>query len=1195
MATIKNKLQKIMLDTGAEISITNVQHDLQPDSPQCVVTGFDHQQGGIRASRIDEVAVQINNDFTLKIPMWYYSGSDNIIGTDIMAQNGWILDLANCMVWKGPRNSKVCVIKKHHLGPPIHEMTSTVNMFVHKWPEVSHSTDLEPIVYKYPELWAQDKNDCGKMIDVQVDIQGPDPPPQRQYRFPPEAMEPVIEAVTDLESRGVVIKGNSKCNNPLWPVKKKETNTWRLTIDLRVLNKYTPMSAQVVAETPDILARINGKSKVFSTLDVANGFFSISLTESCRYKFAFTVQDTQYIFCVLPQGFHSSPTYFHQALAKVLRVFSRPECLLQFVDDLLLHTESMEEHLTLLQELLGLLVRAGLKLSPHKANLARPEVIFLGVKIAHGTKGIMATRVEAMIKLPRPSTLQDLRKFLGVVNFMREFIEDFAAKAKPLYELLRGEEPSLKGWAEAQEEAFSTLKRDLSSAPVLATPHPEGELAIQAHAGPESISAVLLQQVESVIRPLGYFSRLLSPVERGFDECAKQLAAIHYAVKVTEHIVGFRPLTIQTPHSPLNLLFRDMLPGVSQQRFGRWIMDLSGHNLKVSHKAKYVLSQLLNTTETEHDCGQMPHVKTRPLFRQTTCPDDRVIFVDGSRSHMDGTYVTGYAVLDKTTGLQSLIKLPGHLSAQRAELEAVKEALLLQPPGPRTIYSDSSYVVRSLTLHLDTWQRRGFVDSQNKPLAHVSMLKELWEFGRTHPEEAAIIKVPAHQKGNDPLVMGNNSADEAAKLAAVSGIFLDPDNKNVSSFKIMVRSKILEEGPVSFEEEQAKDPFLTPHINSPQDPWSIRQGILCHTSNECSKPLPVVPTHLQVELTRLNHQLLGHPGRDKLMSLLKDKLYWSGMSKTVEMVTQQCLVCAQVNPRAPALKPVLQRVPPSEGPWAALQIDFIGPLPAGSRNCRYALVVVDIFSKWVEAIPTVNDTATTTARVLWEQILSRWGVPRIIESDRGTHFTGKVMKALCELLDIKQRFHVPYHPQSAGIVERMNRTIKSRLAKALLGKGSSWVNALPSILMGIRATEATTTGITPFELMTGRKMPLCFPNEPQLSNPIKEAIARDVFLQQVQDNLKELLPYAATRLHKPYLQGETHMPPVGSLVMVKTFRKAGPWDANWEGPYQVLEILGDTILKVQRPMTAKRDARRRRKVLLVHIDQVKATQASLDQ
>ncbi|XP_044141612.1 ribonuclease H-like [Bufo gargarizans] len=147
------------------------------------------------------------------------------------------------------------------------------------------------------------------------------------------------------------------------------------------------------------------------------------------------------------------------------------------------------------------------------------------------------------------------------------------------------------------------------------------------------------------------------------------------------------------------------------------------------------------------------------MFRTDRHPEDRVIFADGSRFYMGGTYVTGFALLDETKGTQSLVSIPGHMSAQMAELEAVKEALLLQPQGKLTIYSDSSYVVFSLTLNLDTWKRQGFVDSQNKALAHLSVLKELWEWGMAHMAKAAIIKIPAHQKGDEPLTLGNNKAD----------------------------------------------------------------------------------------------------------------------------------------------------------------------------------------------------------------------------------------------------------------------------------------------------------------------------------------------------------------------------------------------------------------------------------------------------
>jgi len=124
------------------------------------------------------------------------------------------------------------------------------------------------------------------------------------------------------------------------------------------------------------------------------------------------------------------------------------------------------------------------------------------------------------------------------------------------------------------------------------------------------------------------------------------------------------------------------------------------------------------------------------------------------------------------------------------------------------------------------------------------------------------------------------------------------------------------------------------------------------------------------------------------------------------------------------------------------------------------------------SIPHQKLYSTTVARILVEEVIPRWGVPLQIDSDQGTHFTGKVVKTVCQLLGIKQKFHIPSHPQSSGMVERMNRTLKNALAKAMQTAGKTWTEVLPIILMKLRATTNRTTGLTPYELMTGRAMQL---------------------------------------------------------------------------------------------------------------------------
>lgn len=127
------------------------------------------------------------------------------------------------------------------------------------------------------------------------------------------------------------------------------------------------------------------------------------------------------------------------------------------------------------------------------------------------------------------------------------------------------------------------------------------------------------------------------------------------------------------------------------------------------------------------------------------------------------------------------------------------------------------------------------------------------------------------------------------------------------------------------------------------------------------------------------------------------------------------------------------------------------------------MVIIDTFSKWVEAYPIKAATAKVTASVLWERVYCRWGLPLSMERDRGTTFTGDIVRELQDILGIQHRLLIAHHPQSLGMVKRMKCTLKKR---------QNWVQYLPSILQAIRATEPKSTGYSPYEVMPGRKMRL---------------------------------------------------------------------------------------------------------------------------
>ncbi|KQK83085.1 protein NYNRIN-like protein [Amazona aestiva] len=165
------------------------------------------------------------------------------------------------------------------------------------------------------------------------------------------------------------------------------------------------------------------------------------------------------------------------------------------------------------------------------------------------------------------------------------------------------------------------------------------------------------------------------------------------------------------------------------------------------------------------------------------------------------------------------------------------------------------------------------------------------------------------------------------------------------------------------------------------------------------------------------------------------------MREDVERYVSNCLTCAANNPDIKKTKDLLghQRV---SGPWSKLQMEFIGPLPQTAQGNRYCLVVSDTFTNWVEAFPARNNTPSATASILVEHILSRWGVPKEIDSDQGQRFITEVTKGVCQALGIKQKLHITGHFQKPDSAAAPNQPLKTALRK-LVNQRKNWDQKLP--------------------------------------------------------------------------------------------------------------------------------------------------------
>ena len=242
-------------------------------------------------------------------------------------------------------------------------------------------------------------------------------------------------------------------------------------------------------------------------------------------------------------------------------------------------------------------------------------------------------------------------------------------------------------------------------------------------------------------------------------------------------------------------------------------------------------------------------------------------------------------------------------------------------------------------------------------------------------------------------------------------------------------------------------------------------------------------------------------------------------------------------------------------PFQNIQVNFT-ELPQVQR-WQYLLVIVDHLTHWVKAYPTARVSAEVVSKILLEQIVPRYGIVNTIDSDKGPHFTAKVLHQITDALSITWRLHTPWRPQSSGRVEKMNQTLKVALTKLMEETKMSWLKCLSLALMRIRTKPRADVGVSPYEMLFG--LPFLTTSDNIGTYEEGEQSVRKYVLT-ITSTLKELR-------QKGYLPQATpidfniHMFQPGNWVLIKTWKEE-PLTPKWEGPFQVL-LTTETAVRTQ--------------------------------
>lgn len=755
-----------------------------------------------------------------------------------------------------------------------------------------------------------------------------------------------------------------------------------------------------------------------------------------------------------------------------------------------------------------------------------------------------------------------MRRTLGLFNWFRKFIPNYSAVANPLNKLLKSN--TKYNWTDEQQSASVELKRLLLQSPVLAFPRFDLEFRLAVDTSSKGIGYMLYQKhSDGTPRVVRFGSKGLTKWQSSYGPTKLELLGMVTAILDCSTYLSGKHFIVECDHQALKPLFQKQLRGAIYER---WLALLQRYDFSIEYKpaAQMVVPDALSRNSNFQSVIEASLDEDDPFFPYVSEPQTSITLPNGqclksllSQDLVCSNFVNVENVYDADT--EDNLEIPCYNPKTAGVNSPIKSHMC-----------ETSIQIKDLAPYID-----------NDLIATDG--GECSSTGHNHLDvidEHSSQEVSSDQPVRGELELDTTSTRSRPQIINEIGVtadFIFQLQRNDPTLMQLI--SYLKDGELPQSQKAARE-ILLKHTD-----FAIFDGILYHSKIVKSKrsrtlnPYQMVLPHdLVLKVLEIYHDspMGGHGGIQDTLDKIKEHFYCPKLATLVYEYVKSCDFCQKRKMTQDATKSNITAFRMPSEPFEVWEIDLYGRLPPTPDGDSYIFTALDLFSKYLFAIPIRNKDALTVSNALFK-LFTYFGVSNTLISDQGSEFIAEIISELCKTLHVTQEFTPSFVHHCLGACERTHSTLAEKLTPYISNDRKSWNKFLPAVVFALNTSANSSSGFSSYEIIYGQrpKFPLTNPirnfktMHKGLQTYVKEHteklnVIRKISKENVEYKSEKMVTSANKTSKELNIQERSYV-----YLQIKTSGEGHKLQNRFSGPYVVEQLSSPHMVVLRDPATNK--------------------------